>query len=41
MVLVSHDPDFVRELQPQRVLLMPEGQLDYWTDDMLDLVGMA
>jgi ATPase subunit of ABC transporter with duplicated ATPase domains len=41
MVLVSHDPDFVRELAPQRVLMMPEGTLDYWTDDMLDLVGMA
>jgi ATPase subunit of ABC transporter with duplicated ATPase domains len=41
MVLVSHDPEFVRELQPQRVLLMPEGQLDYWTDDLLDLVAMA
>ncbi|MCU1374552.1 MAG: putative transporter ATP-binding protein, partial [Actinomycetia bacterium] len=41
MVLVSHDPEFVRELQPQRVLLMPEGTLDYWTDDLLDLVAMA
>ena len=41
MVLVSHDPEFVRELQPQRVLLMPEGQLDYWSDDLLDLVSMA
>ncbi len=41
MVLVSHDPDFVRELQPQRVLLMPEGTLDHWSDDLLDLVSMA
>jgi ATPase subunit of ABC transporter with duplicated ATPase domains len=41
MVLVSHDPDFVRELAPQRVLLMPDGTLDYWTDDLLDLVSMA
>jgi ATPase subunit of ABC transporter with duplicated ATPase domains len=41
MVLVSHDPEFVRELAPQRVLLMPEGTLDYWSDDMLDLVAMA
>jgi ATPase subunit of ABC transporter with duplicated ATPase domains len=41
MVLVSHDPEFVRELQPQRVLLMPEGQLDYWDDSLLDLVEMA
>jgi len=41
MVLVSHDPDFVRELAPQRVLLMPDGTLDYWSDDLLDLVSMA
>jgi ATPase subunit of ABC transporter with duplicated ATPase domains len=41
MVLVSHDPDFVRALQPQRVLLMPDGTLDYWSDDLLDLVAMA
>jgi ATPase subunit of ABC transporter with duplicated ATPase domains len=41
MVLVSHDPEFVRELAPQRVLLMPEGTLDHWSDDLLDLVAMA
>jgi len=38
---IAHDPDFVRELKPQRVLLMPDGELDYWSDDMLDLVAMA
>jgi ATPase subunit of ABC transporter with duplicated ATPase domains len=41
MVIVSHDPDFVRDLEPQRVLMMPEGTLDYWSDDLLDLVAMA
>ncbi|HUF33311.1 MAG TPA: ABC-F family ATP-binding cassette domain-containing protein [Acidimicrobiales bacterium] len=41
MILVSHDPEFVRELAPQRVLMMPEGTLDYWSDDLLDLVAMA
>jgi ATPase subunit of ABC transporter with duplicated ATPase domains len=41
MVLVSHDPEFVRALQPQRVLLMPDGTLDYWSDDHLDLVALA
>ncbi len=41
MVLVSHDPEFVRALAPQRVLLMPEGTLDHWSDDFLDLVAMA
>jgi ATPase subunit of ABC transporter with duplicated ATPase domains len=41
MVIVSHDKDFVAKLAPQRVLLMPEGTLDYWSDDLLDLVSLA
>jgi ATPase subunit of ABC transporter with duplicated ATPase domains len=41
MVLVSHDPEFVTELAPNRVLLMPEGVVDYWSDDLLDLVELA
>ncbi|MDQ1397179.1 MAG: hypothetical protein QOG64_2438 [Acidimicrobiaceae bacterium] len=41
MVIVSHDAGFVAELAPQRVLIMPEGTLDYWSDDLLDLVEMA
>jgi ATPase subunit of ABC transporter with duplicated ATPase domains len=41
MIIVSHDADFVRQLDPDRVLLMPEGDLDYWRDDLLDLVELA
>jgi ATPase subunit of ABC transporter with duplicated ATPase domains len=41
MVLVSHDPDFVRALQPDRVLTLPEGVLDHFTDDMLGLVELT
>ncbi|MBV8559986.1 MAG: ABC-F family ATP-binding cassette domain-containing protein [Acidimicrobiia bacterium] len=41
MVLVSHDPGFVQELQPDRVLLMPDGDVDWWSDDLLDLVALA
>ncbi len=41
MVIVSHDTEFVAELAPQRVLLMPEGTLDYWDDGFLDIVSMA
>ena len=41
MVLVSHDPEFVQALRPQRVLSMPEGELDYWDDGLLDLVALA
>jgi len=41
MIVVSHDVEFVKALDPDRALLMPEGQLDYFSDDMLDLVEMA
>jgi ATPase subunit of ABC transporter with duplicated ATPase domains len=41
MVLVSHDVEFVTELAPNRVLLMPDGVLDYWSDDLLDLIELA
>jgi ATPase subunit of ABC transporter with duplicated ATPase domains len=41
MVIVSHDPEFVTELAPDRVLLMPDGVVDYWSDDLLDLVELA
>ncbi|MDP9246539.1 MAG: ATP-binding cassette domain-containing protein [Candidatus Dormibacteraeota bacterium] len=41
MVIVSHDPEFVASLEPGRVLLMPEGRLDYWEEELLDLVSMA
>jgi ATPase subunit of ABC transporter with duplicated ATPase domains len=41
MVLVSHDPGFVTELRPDRVLLMPDGDLDWWSDDLLELVALA
>jgi ATPase subunit of ABC transporter with duplicated ATPase domains len=41
IILVSHDPEFVRELQPDRVLMMPEGTLDYFSDEMLELVTLA
>jgi ATPase subunit of ABC transporter with duplicated ATPase domains len=41
MVVVSHDEEFVRSLAPDRALLMPDATLDYFDDDMLDLVELA
>jgi ATPase subunit of ABC transporter with duplicated ATPase domains len=41
MVIVSHDPEFVEALEPERVLMMPEGELAPWEDDLLDLVALA
>jgi ATPase subunit of ABC transporter with duplicated ATPase domains len=41
MLIVSHDPEFVEALRPERVLFMPEGRLDYWEEDLLDVVSLA
>ncbi|MGE3621271.1 MAG: ABC-F family ATP-binding cassette domain-containing protein [Acidimicrobiia bacterium] len=41
IVLVSHDVAFVRELAPDRVLLMPDGTIDHFDDGYLDLVELA
>jgi ATPase subunit of ABC transporter with duplicated ATPase domains len=41
MILVSHDREFVEALAPDRVLLMPDGELDFWSEDLLDLVSLA
>jgi ATPase subunit of ABC transporter with duplicated ATPase domains len=41
MVVVSHDAEFVAQLAPDRVVLMPDGDLDYWADELLELVALA
>ena len=41
MVLVSHDVEFVRALSPHKVLMMPEGELTFWDDELLELVALA
>jgi ATPase subunit of ABC transporter with duplicated ATPase domains len=41
IVLVTHDPGAVEALDPERVLLMPEGVEDHWSDDLGDLVLLA
>lgn len=41
MIIVSHDAGFVTELSPSRVLMMPDGVEDHWSDDYLDLVALA
>ncbi len=41
MLIVSHDREFVAELEPSRVLLMPDGDLDYWSEDLIELVALA
>ena len=41
VVFVSHDTEFVERLSPTKVLLMPDGQVDYFDDDWLELVTLA
>jgi len=41
MIVVSHDTEFVQALDPDRVLLLPEGVLDYFEESMLELVDIT
>lgn len=41
IIMVSHDTDFVTSLRPTKVLLMPDGQVDYYSDEWLELVSLA
>ena len=41
IVLVSHDTEFVDALAPDIALVLPEGTIDYWSNDLLDLVPLA
>ena len=41
VILVSHDTDFVLDLAPTKVLLMPDGDVDYFGEEWLDVVGLS
>ena len=41
VVLVSHDEGAVTALEPERVLLLPDGVEDLWSEDYLDLIALA
>jgi len=41
VVLVTHDPGAVAALEPERVILLPDGNEDHWSDDYLDIVQLA
>ncbi len=41
IVFVSHDTEFVERLAPTKVLLMPDGQVDYFNEGWLELVSLA
>jgi ATPase subunit of ABC transporter with duplicated ATPase domains len=41
IVLVTHDEGAVRALDPERVLLLPDGVEDLWSAEYSDLVALA
>ncbi|MFI5534655.1 ABC-F family ATP-binding cassette domain-containing protein [Kitasatospora sp. NPDC051853] len=41
VVLVTHDEGAVEALQPERIILLPDGVEDLWSADYADLVSLA
>ena len=41
IVLVTHDEGAVDALSPERVIVLPEGTEDVWSEDFADLVALA
>ncbi len=41
IVLVTHDEGAVRALEPDRVLILPDGVEDLWNEEYADLVALA
>src|SRR5689334_25388966 len=41
VVLVTHDEGAVEALEPERILLLPDGVEDLWGQDYRDLIALA
>jgi ATPase subunit of ABC transporter with duplicated ATPase domains len=41
VVLVTHDPGAAEALDPQRVVLLPDGTEDFWSEEYRDLIELA
>lgn len=39
MIVVSHTEDFIRELEPDKALILPDNKFDFWRPEMLELVA--
>ena len=39
MVVVSHTPEFIKELAPQKAFLFPEQKMVFWDDELLDRIA--
>ncbi|MFD6856798.1 ABC-F family ATP-binding cassette domain-containing protein [Rhodococcus sp. NPDC060086] len=41
VVLVTHDPGAAEALNPERVIMLPDGTEDHWSQDYLELIQLA
>lgn len=41
VILVTHDPGAVKALEPERVIVLPDGDEDLWSDAYMDIVELA
>lgn len=41
VVLVTHDPGAVKALEPERVIVLPDGDEDLWSDEYMEIVELA
>ncbi|MEL4154822.1 ABC-F family ATP-binding cassette domain-containing protein [Corynebacterium bovis] len=41
VVLVTHDPGAVKALEPERVIVLPDGTEDLWSDAYMEIVELA
>lgn len=39
MIVVSHTPDFIKELKPDKAFLFPEEKSVFWDDDLLNRIS--
>lgn len=41
VVLVTHDPGAVKALEPERVIVLPDGDEDLWSETYMEIVELA
>lgn len=41
VVLVTHDPGAVQALEPERVIILPDGTEDLWNDEYMEIVELT
>ena len=39
MIIVSHSPEFMKELKPDKAYLFPEHRMVYWDNELIDRIG--